>query len=118
MKAKEILASRVTVLVQQKKQEPSDAAKFNAATQKTREVLIDHFRMLGSQLHSIAMLNLVSVASSEPMAQVKGLLKELIEKLTKEAAEAANLHAFCEEEKAKTKVATEKKQMTLDKLDA
>merc|ERR1719159_300500 len=111
MKAKEILASRVTVLVQQRKgQDPGDVAKFNAQTQKTREVLVDHFRSLGSQLHSIAMLNLVSVASSEPMAQVKGLLKDLITKLTKEAAEAASLHEFCKEEKTKTKAAKEKKR--------
>merc|ERR1719326_2401560 len=74
--------------------------------------------MLGSQLHSLALLNLVSVASTEPLAAVKNLLGDLIAKLTKEAAEAANLHAFCQEEKAKTKEATEKKQMTLDKLDS
>merc|ERR1719161_171853 len=119
MKAKDILASRVTVLVQQgaKGQEPVDVAKFNAATQRTREVLIDHFRMLGSELHSIAMLNLVSVASSEPMAQVKGLLKDLIGKLTKEAAEAASLHEFCKEEKTKTAEAKDKKNDLIDKLE-
>jgi chromosome segregation ATPase len=119
MKAKDILASRVTVLVQQgaKGQEPVDVAKFNAATQRTREVLIDHFRMLGSELHSIAMLNLVSVASQEPMAQVKGLLKDLIGKLTKEAAEAASLHEFCKEEKTKTAEAKDKKNDLIDKLE-
>merc|ERR1719160_955675 len=41
MKAKDILASRVTVLVQRKQGSPGDVAKFNAQTQKTREVLID-----------------------------------------------------------------------------
>merc|ERR1719159_1465532 len=118
MKAKEILASRVTVLVQQRKgQDPGDVAKFNAQTQRTREVLIDHFRMLGSQLHSIAMLNLVSVASQEPMAQVKGLLKDLIGKLTKEAAEAASLHEFCKEEKTKTAEAKDKKGDLIEKLE-
>merc|ERR1719161_605485 len=119
MKAKDILASRVTVLVQQgaNGQEPVDVAKFNAQTQRTREVLIDHFRMLGSELHSIAMLNLVSVASQEPMAQVKGLLKDLIGKLTKEAAEAASLHEFCKEEKTKTAEAKDKKNDLIDKLD-
>jgi len=117
MKAKDILASRVTVLVQQHSEDPGDIAKFNAMTQRTREVLIDHFRTLGSQLHSIAMLNLVSVASSEPMAQVKNLLKDLIAKLTKEAAEAASLHEFCKEEKAKTSEAKDKKNDIIDKLE-
>merc|ERR1719160_1647602 len=119
MKAKDILASRVTVLVQQgvKGQEPVDVAQFNAQTQRTREVLIDHFRTLGSQLHSLAMLNLVSVSSTEPMAQVKGLLKDLIGKLTKEAAEAASLHEFCKEEKTKTAEAKDKKNAVIDKLE-
>merc|ERR1719387_3350768 len=52
------------------------------------------------------------------MAQVKNLLSDLISKLEKEAAEAANLHAFCQEEKKKTTEAKDKKQMTLDKLDS
>jgi len=107
----------VTVLVQQKQNDPVDVAKLNAETQRTREVLIDHFRTLGSQLHSIAMLNLVSVASAEPMAQVKGLLKDLIGKLTKEAAEASSLHEFCKEEKTKTKAAKDKKNDLIEKLE-
>merc|ERR1719274_249992 len=64
------------------------------------------------------MLNLVSVATSDPMEQVKGLLKELIAKLEKEAAEAESLHQFCQEEKKKTTAALKKKQMTLDKLNS
>lgn len=118
-KAKEILASRVTVLVQKNTlplDQPVDVMKVEAATSKTRTILIDHFRMLGSELHSLALLNLVSVASTEPLAAVKNLLNDLITKLTKEAAEAANLHAFCQEEKAKTKEAKEKKTATIDKL--
>jgi chromosome segregation ATPase len=46
------------------------------------------------------------------------LIKGLIEKLEKEAAEAADTHAFCEEEKKKNADATDKTQATLDKLDA
>merc|ERR1719504_167192 len=63
------------------------------------------------------MLNLVSVAAQDPMENVKNLLKELIEKLTKEAAEAESLHQFCQEEKKKTKAAMEKKTMELEKLE-
>jgi len=61
---------------------------------------------------------LVSVASSDPMAQVKGLLTNLIEKLVKEAKDAADLHEFCKAEKAKTSAAIEKKTMTIDELSA
>jgi len=125
-KAKEILASRVTVFVQSRAhgmayggiKQPGDTEKRQAQLQKTRQTLINHFRKLGTDLHSLAMLNLVSVSSEEPLAQVKGLISELIAKLEKEAAEAANLHEFCKAEKEKTTAAKTKKQNTIDKLDA
>merc|ERR1719298_261006 len=81
-----------------------------------RQVLNNHFRNLGNKLHSLAMLNLVSVAAQDPMENVKNLLKELIAKLEKEAKEAADLHAFCQAEKKKTTAAMEKKNMEIEKL--
>jgi len=115
-KAKEILASRVTVFIQLKAADPPDSIQDTIKTQKTRKVLIHHFRDLGNKLHSLAMLNLVTVAAQDPMANVKNLLNELIAKLEKEAKEAADLHAFCQAEKKKTKAALEKKNMEIDKL--
>jgi len=120
-KAKEILAARVNVFVQAKlhlRDHELNPRKEQSQEQKARHDLIQHFRNLGSKMKSMAMLNLVSVASEEPMDQVKGLISDLIEKLEKEAAEAANLHAFCEEEKAKNKKAKAKKTATIEKLDA
>merc|ERR1719161_1265567 len=118
-KAKEILASRVTVFIQMKLKStnPPDSIQDTIKAQKTRQVLISHFRNLGNKLHSLAMLNLVTVAAQDPMANVKNLLKDLITKLEKEAKEAADLHAFCQAEKKKTKAAMEKKNMEIDKLD-
>jgi hypothetical protein len=133
-KAKEILASRVTVLIQvtlrakshstnededDDHDEESDVQKDVQASvkaQKLRQVLINHFRNVGNKLHSHAMLNLVSVAAQDPMEQVKGLLTDLIAKLEKEAKEAADLHEFCQSEKKKTKAAMEKKTAEIDKL--
>jgi len=114
-KAKEILASRVTVLIQFKITDNDSTA--TRKTQKTRTALISHFRSLGNKIHSLAMLNLVSVAASDPMENVKNLLKELIAKLEKEAKEAADLHAFCQAEKKKTTAALEKKNMEIEKLN-
>merc|ERR1719281_1899599 len=114
-KAKEILASRVTVLIQVKRSDTDDAS-VQTQTKKIRAALIKHFRGLGNKLHSLAMLNLVSMAAQDPMQKVKDLLTELIAKLEKEAKEAADLHAFCQEEKKKTKAAMEKKTMELEKL--
>merc|ERR1719240_2288525 len=116
-KAKEILASRVTGLLQVKTadkmpDEDSSAVK----TRKTRQHLINHFRTIGNKLHSMAMLNLVTVSAQDPMENVKNLLTELIAKLEKEAKEAADLHAFCQAEKKKTKAAMDKKNMEIDKL--
>lgn len=121
-KAKEILAARVNVFVQAKLhlRDPHQQStrKVLSQEQKARQDLIQHFRNLGAKMKSMAMLNLVSVASEEPMDQVKGLISDLIEKLEKEAAEAANLHAFCEAEKEKNKKAKAKKTATIEKLDA
>lgn len=120
-KAKEILASRVTVFLQVKGQQSnpvdsSENTKKYVLLQKTRNALVNHFRKLGNEIHSLAMLNLVSVAASDPMEQVKGLLHSLIEKLEKEAADAANLHEFCKAEKKKSTDAITKKNMAIDKL--
>merc|ERR1719335_366237 len=88
-KAKEILASRVTVLIQVKITDNNDLSS-TVKTQKMRQHLINHFRSLGNKLHSLAMLNLVAVSAQDPMANVKNLLTELIAKLEKEAKEAAD----------------------------
>merc|ERR1719181_412311 len=117
-KAKEILASRVTVLIQVKVADRTpDDVSSTVKTQKMRKHLISHFRTLGNKLHSMAMLNLVTVSAQDPMENVKTLLTDLIAKLEKEAKEAADLHAFCQAEKKKTTAAMEKKTMEVEKLE-
>lgn len=123
-KAKEILASRVTVLVQkvQSTKRMKDDAPIAAPTDlnaaKLRQTLINHFTSLGHRLQSISMLNLVSVAKAQPFDKVKGLLEDLIAKLEKEAEEAANTHAFCQEEKKKNDEGIKKNEDKLSQLDA
>jgi len=125
--AKEILASRVKVFNQQSvsffqtslvSSQKDLSAQDKLEQAKVRQTLMNHFRKLGNKLHSVSMLNLISVANAAPMDKVKNLIKGLIEKLEKEAAEAADTHAFCEEEKKKNADATDKTQATLDKLGA
>jgi len=116
-KAKEILSSRVTVLIQVRSRSRTTDRSALGKEQKVRQTLINHFRGLGNRLHSLAMLNLVSLAAQDPMENVKNLLTELIGKLEKEAAEAASLHQFCQEEKNKTAAAMKKSEMTIEKLD-
>merc|ERR1719235_1335484 len=69
-KAKEILASRVTVLIQVKIADNNQDVS-TVKTQKLRKHLIDHFRSVGNKLHSLAMLNLVTVSAQDPMENVK-----------------------------------------------
>merc|ERR1719321_1864107 len=104
---------------------PAFAQTKSEKAQHLRQTLINHFRSMGQKLGSLSMLNLVSVTSVQPLDKVKGLIKDMIDKLTKEAAEAAAQHEFCEAEKAKNKAATEKAtkkkeelQSTLDKSNA
>merc|ERR1719316_68495 len=49
------------------------------------------------------------------MDKIKGLIKDMIAKLQKEAAEAATTHAFCQAEQKKNTEAQEKTQGELDK---
>jgi hypothetical protein len=117
-KAKEILSERVTVMMVQDKVEDGPDANQIQKDVKVRQSLINHFRKLGTQIHSLAMLNLVSVATTEPLGAVKKLLTDLVTKLEKEAAEAASVHQFCKEEKVKTTAAKEKQLGTLDKVQS
>merc|ERR1719482_2642182 len=95
----------------------SDDVSQTVKTQKMRKHLISHFRNLGNKLHSLAMLNLVTVSAQDPMENVKTLLTDLIAKLEKEAKEAADLHEFCQAEKKKTTAAHGKKSMEIEKLE-
>merc|ERR1719453_2019661 len=123
-KAKEILASRVKVFIQKvARNKPEKESQLQG--QKIRQTLINHFRGMGQKLGSLSMLNLVSVASTQPLDKIKGLIKGMIEKLEKEAAEAASIHEFCEAEKKKNEDATKKNtdkkddlQSTIDKASA
>lgn len=120
-KAKEILASRVTVLVQKvqaTKRVTVEHAPVDLQSAKLRQTLINHFKGLGNRLKSVSMLNLVSVASSQPFDKVKGLLTDLIAKLEKEAEEAADTHAFCQEEKKKNDAGIKKNTDKIDQLTA
>merc|ERR1719265_463493 len=115
-KAKEILASRVKVFIQKvARNKPEKESQLQG--QKIRQTLINHFRGMGQKLGSLSMLNLVSVASTQPLDKVKGLIKGMIAQLEKEAAEAASIHEFCEAEKAKNEDATKKNTDKKDELE-
>jgi len=64
-------------------------------------------------------VSLVQVAaSSGPFDKVKNMVQDMIEKLEKESAEAADHHSFCTEEMTKTKKSLEKKAAEVGKLSS
>merc|ERR1719472_584759 len=109
----EILSAGVKVFIQLSQTQPAQVDKAQLQNARVRQTLINHFRNLGTKLHSLSMLNLVNAASVDPMEKVKGLIKNLIVKLQNEAAEAASTHKWCEEENKKNMAA---KAKTTDKL--
>merc|ERR1719472_779437 len=99
----ELLGAGVKVFIRLRPSPPAQVDKAQLQNARVRQTLINHFRNLGTKLHSLSMLNLVNAASVDPMEKVKGLIKNLIVKLQNEAAEPASTHKWCEEENRKNK---------------
>eukprot|EP00451_Oxyrrhis_marina_P001355 CAMPEP_0204269840 /NCGR_PEP_ID=MMETSP0468-20130131/17364_1 /ASSEMBLY_ACC=CAM_ASM_000383 /TAXON_ID=2969 /ORGANISM="Oxyrrhis marina" /LENGTH=664 /DNA_ID=CAMNT_0051245289 /DNA_START=29 /DNA_END=2023 /DNA_ORIENTATION=- len=60
----------------------------------------------------------VLASSSDPFAKVKGLIAEMIERLEKQAADAAAQHEFCSTETAKSTAKKEDKESEIESLSA
>merc|ERR1719172_465137 len=82
----------------------------------TRKRVVDKLKDLSHSFSSYALMEMVSVASSDPFEKVRGLIEQMIEKLVTEANEEATQKAFCDEETTKSKKAQAEKSMTADKL--
>merc|ERR1719428_636654 len=81
-----------------------------------RAQIVNIFKGLAQSRHSFVFAQLAQMAASDPFAKIKGLINDMIEKLLKEAAEAATHEAFCQEEMGKSKKSQADKQMKLDKF--
>merc|ERR1719169_265942 len=81
-----------------------------------RKRVVNKLKDLSHEFKSYALMEMVSVASSDPFEKVRGLIEQMIEKLVTEANEEATQKAFCDEETTKSKKAQAEKSMTADKL--
>merc|ERR1719327_535267 len=120
-KASEILASGVTALVQMRTNKRSfddDSDSEGDAQSEMRQNLVRHIQRLGKKFHSFGLMQLASVASSDPFVKIRGLIEDMIAKLLKEAEEEATQKAFCDKEMGASKKSQDEKTMTLDKLQA
>jgi len=121
-KAKSILAEGVKVFVQlahktavaAKKGDDDDDDDSKDGIMRKR--VVDKLKDLSHEFKSYALMEMVSVASSDPFEKVRGLIEQMIEKLVTEANEEATQKAFCDEETTKSKAAQSEKSMTADKL--
>jgi len=121
-KAKSILANGVKVFVQvgsktagaAKKGDDDDDDDSKAGIMRKR--VVNKLKDLSHEFKSYALMEMVSVASSDPFEKVRGLIEQMIEKLVTEANEEATQKAFCDEETSKSKKAQAEKTMTADKL--
>merc|ERR1719191_483461 len=124
-KASTILSEGVTAFVEVKSRthRSSSKVRFNAddedesdAQAAAREKVVSIFKNLSQERHSFVFAQLAEMAASDPFAKIKGLINDMIEKLLKEAAEAATHEAFCQEEMGKSKKSQADKTMKLDKF--
>merc|ERR1719265_2914903 len=105
-------------LDQYEQEDDSDSDQNPAQTEanSARPALVQKLKALSHKFNSYAFMEMAGAASMDPLAKVKGLIEEMIEKLLKEAQEEATQKAFCDAELGKSKKSQAAKTMTLDKL--
>jgi len=120
-KAKEILVSGVKAFVQvsattrrMKSDEDEDDAQ-EAREEAVRNRVVRVLKKLATRTHSFKLVQVASMAASDPFVKIRGLIEDMIAKLVKEAEEDATHEAFCQEEMSKSSKAQEDKQMKVDK---
>jgi len=115
-KAKEILSTGVKVFLQtssmtRTKDEDVETAQRRASAVRT-------LRALAKKYNTFGLLEISMSAQSDPFGKIRGLIEGMIAKLTKEAAEEADLKSFCDEETAESKKKQADLSAKLDKMNA
>jgi len=100
--------------------EAADAPSFlqvSSSTEEPRAVIADLLKTDGERLHSQMLTALASriTSSADPFKKIKGLIKEMIDRLLKEAADEAGQKAFCDKA---TKDANQKRDYASDEVRA
>merc|ERR550537_1901111 len=115
-KAKEILSEGVKVFLQTSSRthlQSEDEASLDARSQVVRIL-----KNMAKKENSYALAQLASRARSDPFGKIRGLIEEMIAKLTAEAAEEADQKSFCDEEMSESKAKQADLSGKLDKISA
>merc|ERR1719218_350250 len=115
-KAKEVLSEGVKVFLQTSSRRTRKSALDAASGSRSQVVGI--LRKVSKNAHSYALMQLVASAQSDPFGKIRGLVEEMIAKLTKEAAEEADQKSFCDEEISESKAKQADLSGKLDKTAA
>merc|ERR1719287_6015 len=113
-KAKEVLSEGVKVLLQTSMR----VRTHKLAGDDTRSQVVSILRKISKKARSYKLMQLVASAQSDPFGKVRGLIESMIAKLTKEAAEEADLKSFGDEETAESKKKQADLSAKLDKTNA
>merc|ERR1719163_1773250 len=84
-------------------------------TSAARTQAANLLRKLGREHHSFALAQLASMAESDPLVKIRGLVEDMIAKLLKEAQQEATHENFCQEAMAKSKKSKEDKTVKSEK---
>merc|ERR1719235_1612765 len=114
-KAKEVLAEGVKVFLQ-----TSTKLRVKSADEAydTRAQVVRVLSKISQKAHSYKLMQLVASARSDPFGKIRGLIEDMIAKLTKEAAEEADQKSFCDEEISESKAKQADLSGKLDKTSA
>merc|ERR1719502_119244 len=113
-KAKEVLAEGVKVFLQ-----TSTKLRVKSADEAydTRAQVVRVLSKISQKAHSYKLMQLVASARSDPFGKIRGLIEDMIAKLTKEAEEA-DQKSFCDEEIGESKAKQADLSGKLDKTTA
>merc|ERR1719353_997829 len=114
-KAKEVLADGVKVFLQ-----TSAKLRVKSADEAydTRAQVVRVLTKITQKAHSYKLMQLLASARSDPFGKIRGLIEDMIAKLTKEAAEEADQKSFCDEEISESKAKQADLSGKLDKTAA
>merc|ERR1719326_1781524 len=101
VKAKEVLSEGVKVFLQTSTHRVRKSVLDAASGSRSQVVQI--LRKMAKETHSYSLAQLAARARSDPFGKIRGLVEEMIAKLTKEAAEEADQKSFCDEEMSESK---------------
>merc|ERR1719311_1813395 len=115
-KAKEILSTGVKVFLQTSSMTRTTDEDVEHA--QRRAAAVRTLRGLAKKYNTFGLLELSMSAKSDPFGKVRGLIESMIAKLTKEAAEEADLKSFCDTETSESKAKQAELTAKLDKTNA